>query len=516
MEFIKSCDYNHPGCQPHDSLYRPTRLLEILDNQTVRVISTSRTETGSYAALSHCWGQMQTIKLQSATREKLENGIEVTSLPKSYQEAILVCLKLSISFLWIDSLCIVQDSKEDWERESVTMRDVYGNSCLNICAAAAANGTEESFLGRSRGILKVPQISTTCKDGSKDTFFLLYDHAFEDINESPLTRRAWVYQEWYLSPRSLILCHNLLWWHCRWKLTNEETRDELTGHDDFQWFKATDVDCPRSIYPAGDIRESFLSWFRHVNAYMQMNLTKESDRTVAFSGIVSSFGLSHKLTGTYLAGLWHAHLPAGLCWYIVNSKTSQSSRYMAPSWTWTSLHGPCKLECLWYPDDDKLLATLESAPDVVPEDCSNLGSVVGCGITLRGDIVGPVSLGASETSTYVANKHTGDEQATVYFDENDDNGPLITNMGSLPFGEGQSGLRQVERLADHTGSFFILPIADVSSEYRVYGLVLYRALHDPMVFSRVGLFESSGISEEERFNFKVTNKSVAGTLVTIV
>lgn len=75
------------------------------------------------------------------------------------------------------------------------------------------------------------------------------------------------------------------------------------GYDDFEWFKATHVDHGRSTYLDGDVSQSFISWFEHVRAYMQMDLTKESDRMIAFSGIVSSFGLSQKLTGTYLAGL---------------------------------------------------------------------------------------------------------------------------------------------------------------------------------------------------------------------
>lgn len=518
MEFITSCEENHPGCRLRSSLYRPTRLLQILDNQKVRLISTSQTATGSYAALSHCWGQAQTIKLQSNTREQLKQGIEVISLPKSYQEAILVCLKLSIGFVWIDSLCIFQDSKEDWERESVTMQHVYGNSYLNICTAAAANSTEESFIGRSRGILKTPQISTLWGKSPKDTFFLWYDHSFEeDIIQSPLRHRAWVYQEWYLSPRSLILSHNMLWWHCRQQLTSEERRNGSMGYlHGFEFLKVTDVDYARATYLNGDVSRSLESWFEHVEAYMQMDLTKESDRTWAFSGIVSSFGFSQKLTGTYLAGLWRAHLPLGLCWYVCGSKTSRSSRYMAPSWTWTSLRGPCQLSRPVYSVDNKLLATLESAPDTGPGGCSDLGSVSGGAITLRGDVIGPVSFRRYEDFTYLADKHTRGEQTEIYFDENDDNGPLITNMGSLPTGEAQSDLRQTERLTDHTGSFFILPIANMSWQYGSYGLVLYRAMHESSVFSRVGLFITIGISEKKRFNFKFTDKSVAGTLVTIV
>ena len=168
----------------------------------------------------------------------------------------------------------------------------------------------------------------------------------------------------------------------------------------------------------------------------------------------------------------------------------------------------------------KLLVTLESASVITPDGCDDLGSVIGGAITVRGDIIGPVSLGLYEESTlhstYLVDRHTGEKQAEIYFDENDEDGPLIKTMGNPSPGGGQSDLRQIERLTDHTGSFFILPITNIPSILGVYGLVLYRALHEPSVFSRVGFFISKGISEEKRFAFKVTNESVAGTLVTIV
>ncbi|KAH7006376.1 heterokaryon incompatibility protein-domain-containing protein [Fusarium venenatum] len=238
LKWVASCDINHPGCRPQDSLYRPTRLLKILNNQTVKLIHTASEETGNYAALSHCWGKTQTIKLESDTKDQLQHGTDVMSLPKSYQEAILICLKLGIGFIWIDSLCIFQDSGDDWEREAITMQHVYGNSYLNICAAAAADSTEESFIGRSKGILEMPEVSTTWENSSKDSFFLHYDSMLhEDIAESPLRHRGWVYQEWYLSPRSLILSQNQLWWHCREFLANEENQHGSPEFKQFDWLK---------------------------------------------------------------------------------------------------------------------------------------------------------------------------------------------------------------------------------------------------------------------------------------
>jgi hypothetical protein len=501
--------------------------LEILNNQTVKLVHTSNTTTDRYAALSHCWGKTQTIKLQSDTRGEFERGIEVMSLPKSYQEAVLVCLKLDIGFIWIDSLCIFQDSKEDWEREAITMQDVYGNSYLNICTAAAANSTEESFLGRGRGILRTPTVSTTWEKSLKDTFFLYYDQALdEDISETPLRYRAWVYQEWYLSPRSLILGQNQLWWHCREFLANEDYRFGNPGFQRFNWLKANNIDTPRSTEHDESMLKSFNFWFEHVEAFMKMNLSKESDRMIAFSGIVSSFGQSQKLTSAYLAGLWRVHLPLGLCWYVYRAKTSRSSRYIAPSWTWTSLLGPYQLGHvghLWSSrmSEPGLLATLESASVLSSDSSSNIGSIVGGAITVRGNITGPVTFRTHDGAIYLVDERNGEIYNNPQFDENDEDGPLITSMDSRPSEKGKGVFdgvsRQVERLNNYAGSLSILPIAQMPIPMRyVYGLILYQPLGESSVFYRVGYLTSIERFDTRGFHYRVTNSSYAKTLTTIL
>jgi hypothetical protein len=51
-------------------------------------------------------------------------------LCKTYKDAIALTHALGISFLWIDSLCIIQDDAADWEAESGNMASIYENSYL--------------------------------------------------------------------------------------------------------------------------------------------------------------------------------------------------------------------------------------------------------------------------------------------------------------------------------------------------------------------------------------------------
>ncbi|KAH7141075.1 hypothetical protein EDB81DRAFT_623764, partial [Dactylonectria macrodidyma] len=89
-----------------------------------------------------------TLKLLSGNKSRLETNINISELPQSYKEAVDVCLRMDIKYIWIDSLCIIQDSTDDWRAESATMMHVYGNALFTIAAAAAAENSEPSLLHR--------------------------------------------------------------------------------------------------------------------------------------------------------------------------------------------------------------------------------------------------------------------------------------------------------------------------------------------------------------------------------
>ncbi|KAH6880622.1 heterokaryon incompatibility protein-domain-containing protein, partial [Thelonectria olida] len=100
-----------------------------------------------YATLSHCWGKSHALRLTAETKTRLENGIAITSLGRTFHDAVVVARKMGIQVVWIDSLCVIQDSKEDWEIEASRMAHVYRGALLNIAATSAAN-TDAGFLPR--------------------------------------------------------------------------------------------------------------------------------------------------------------------------------------------------------------------------------------------------------------------------------------------------------------------------------------------------------------------------------
>ncbi|KAH8600698.1 heterokaryon incompatibility protein-domain-containing protein, partial [Bisporella sp. PMI_857] len=79
-------------------------------------------------------------------------------LPKTFQDTILVAQRLNISYIWIDSLCIIQDSAEDWQAESAIMGQIYSNCTLNIAAAGASDGSVGLFFERDIRLVKPVEV----------------------------------------------------------------------------------------------------------------------------------------------------------------------------------------------------------------------------------------------------------------------------------------------------------------------------------------------------------------------
>jgi hypothetical protein len=127
----------------------PTRLLDVgfQDNcQDIRVISTEYLPpTTIYLTLSHCWGTISFIKLTTQTFTEMSQRIRHESLPRTFQDAVELTRCLGYRYIWIDSLCIVQDSREDWLQESSRMAQVYSRGLLNISATASDNGNGGLF-----------------------------------------------------------------------------------------------------------------------------------------------------------------------------------------------------------------------------------------------------------------------------------------------------------------------------------------------------------------------------------
>ncbi|SPO06909.1 uncharacterized protein DNG_09603 [Cephalotrichum gorgonifer] len=516
--WLDNCVRNHPKCRPRDHAFRPTRLVEIMDEKTVRVIERgNKAMAGEYASFSHCWGQAKTLKLLQGNKTQLEAGVQIADLPQSYVEAIGVATRLGIRLLWIDSLCIIQDSVDDWRAEASTMKDVYGNAMVNISASAAAENSEASFLRREPLNIPPLRIAPRWRQGSGEGRYLLanVDGYRDEIERSPLGGRAWVMQESYLSGRNLSLTTTQLWWECRESLMSEAWPGgvpEKLRYDPYN--KAGDP---------SEISSYHVVWCDLVEKYAACGLTVFSDKLVAMAGLASHrWGLlGGEEADEYIAGLWRSQLPHSLCWETDNfHKTYRTAQYRAPSWSWASIEGSIQFVHKTHGAGGPSTVALCDVVDVrlVLAGTDRTGALKGGYMRLRGRLI---SVGVSGSALTVegtdgthdflegtdGNREEGHDGQTnrtiVVLDENTSDGePVVSYIDTAavdvlqPDASLEEAVRTSRVSHDAQGDeAFCLPVMEwvERGESRMRGLLLAHPKGEPPGrYQRVGLWSAYG------------------------
>ncbi|THV54724.1 hypothetical protein BGAL_0021g00270 [Botrytis galanthina] len=356
--WINNCRKNHSSCDIATTSQLPSRLLDISGSEHgIYLVETrdlpSSVNRPSYATLSHCWGSNHIIKTTSSTIKSFYGGIRKADLPATFQDAISVVRALGLRFIWIDSLCIVQDSLDDWKHESVLMASIYSNCYVNIAATGAADSSKGCLAPRSPLHRSIPLFAKGLLQPETEDKNIFVRHSLNGLHqfystptilrneatgswgkekqEAPLLSRAWIFQERYLAPRTLHFCSSELVMECR-----KELRCECTGLDSI------------ASNPLRDVQDiSYDSWLRAVEEFSRLRLSHETDRLSALLGIAKVFHA--RLMSTYLRGLWGEDLARGLLWDVTryeNVHTSASplnlppkrqNREVAPTWSWASM-----------------------------------------------------------------------------------------------------------------------------------------------------------------------------------
>lgn len=140
-DFLARCTNSHSLCQQRGLRDFPRRVIDLgSDNASIRLFEPEMNEfTGCYVALSYCWGNSHPLATTQETISQRKSNIEWEHLPRTFQDAVTVSRRFNIQYIWVDSLCIIQDSEADWEVESAKMADVYGNAFFTIAAVSSAN-----------------------------------------------------------------------------------------------------------------------------------------------------------------------------------------------------------------------------------------------------------------------------------------------------------------------------------------------------------------------------------------
>ena len=140
------------------------------------------------------------------TKDNLDghlSQIRWETLPATFQDAILVTRGLGLDYIWIDSLCIVQDDSADWMQEAGTMKDIYTNSYLTIAALIAPNAHYGLFRNPKPVNPPGELQAANLKGAPFSIYTRRYNHSDFSPHYHPLMNRAWTFQELILSPRVL-------------------------------------------------------------------------------------------------------------------------------------------------------------------------------------------------------------------------------------------------------------------------------------------------------------------------
>jgi hypothetical protein len=207
--WLHNCTSRHSECQQRVTRKLPKRLIYVHRNATSSEIearicqSDKLPQSTQYLSLSHCWGQTTFLTTTRENISEFELSLPVDRLSLTFQDALFTTIALGFEYIWIDSLCIIQNDTDDWNQASKLMGEVYKHASCNITAAGFRDGVE-GFMPRQRRHDPTPVVVTVDWKDAKEaqlrgchgnTYLFVRRSPWEEITKTPLFERAWVLQE---------------------------------------------------------------------------------------------------------------------------------------------------------------------------------------------------------------------------------------------------------------------------------------------------------------------------------
>lgn len=546
-KWLKECRDNHPICQVTGDIPLPTRVIDVGEDGVREpfLVETNGATGSAYVALSYCWGwweqhpPMKTVKLdfpkfglKANYGEHLE-AIKFASMPKTLRDAVTICRRLGIRYLWVDALCIIQHDLQEWLEESGKMCQVYSNATLTI-SATQAEGSSIGILGRqefgsqARRVGDLPDGRTVY---SRPNLTRLHDACDWGLTfrvpswatstnsgpvvTEPLAARAWCLQESLLSNRLLHYTSDEMVWEC-----NQARRCECG----FSSTSTVDMsDNPNVVLRRSDAitlsdfdKAFYLRtlWSAYVHPFTRRGITDGNDKLPALSGLARQFSDALNLRfgrrPPYLAGLWgDEYLMPSLLWLVsfrdpwwrskekhldgmYNPKRSEAWR--APTWSWISLDAPIEHKDVFA--FESAVEVLEVSTEPLDQVADPFGRITSGKLVLHGRLIKDLNCLFTGTDFHLDMMYPGNNDEVgpnppdkITFSLSDKTGnslPFVCDVpGEIP--RGQSSGYFLLRLGNKVigGSmrepcFLVLRKAPGTESYERIGLVDMRSLPDHM------------------------------------
>ena len=343
--WLEECKCSHHSCwsrrEGYDTQGQTFRLLLLGDEQNphTRLVDVDTSSKAEYITVSHRWDS--STKATETTQTNISSAyqnISVDAYPRHFRDIMSLTRRLGFKYIWIDSLCIIQDSREDWSKQATLMHRIYSNGTLNF--ALLEDFAHQEPPGQAYSNAEVLGCNLKILgDGESHREVICWKPENFDyvLQTSRLYSRGWTFQERLLSPRTIHFGKQLYWECCFWRAstTFPQTVDYpgQFPNDFVLRFKQLIPNQTQNV--AGNLHRL---WCSVIRDYSGRDFTRPSDRLIALSGVAERLQYIYSLgNDDYLYGLWKPCLPEQLLWAVEGSQRASLDQTNAgPSWSWAS------------------------------------------------------------------------------------------------------------------------------------------------------------------------------------
>ncbi|GKU07105.1 unnamed protein product [Fusarium langsethiae] len=337
---------------------RAARLVEITKTGSavnLRLVD-GTSECTPYVALSYRWGGLEAV-WQTTTRnlESRVSGFPADELPRTLSDTVMLTRDLGVEWIWIDSLCIVQDDRDDWAKEAVKMATIYQNAIVTIAADSSQDAKAGLHNSKSTSMFNIEDSIKICNKlstGEESSVYLFpdqktrVDESITNLRDTgdllshcSLRDRGWTLQERILSPRIIHYASDQLYWECYRGIQESEDKLLWMGHNltiskiAHRVRSAKDTEAKKQ-----ELRKLLYYWYVHLvgGDYSHRSLTYGEDKLVAIGGVAKALDDIESMG--YMVGHWgddDDDLVKSLCWRR-GGPGQKATKYRAPSWSWAS------------------------------------------------------------------------------------------------------------------------------------------------------------------------------------